>query len=157
MPGAAFHAAPAAAAATQERHAIGFDFGRVLLVAVLVVPLSGLQPPFDVDLLPFDEIFLEALGLFAPQDDPVPLGLLLLLALLVAPRLGGRHVEGGHGRTARGEAELRVTPEIANQNGLVHASHFRAVLSSCDARADSSVHRAYGVLRSRSMFCFASR
>src|SRR5262249_35219482 len=43
--------AAAAAAAAEQHDAIAADLGRVSLVAVLVVPLAGLQPALDVNLL----------------------------------------------------------------------------------------------------------
>src|SRR6185503_7445478 len=60
-------AAPATAAASEQRDAVGLDFGGVALVAVLVVPLARLQTPLDEDLLALGEVLLQAFGLLAPQ------------------------------------------------------------------------------------------
>src|SRR5688572_20011832 len=96
---AAVHATAACAATpaatTKQRDPIGFDFGGIALLTVLVIPLTGLQPAFYVNLFPFDEVFLEGFGLLAPEHHAVPLGLFLPLPLFVVPHLGRRHVEGG--------------------------------------------------------------
>src|SRR5262245_48551624 len=59
----AIHAGAATAAASAEKsHTIGLDFRRVALVAILVVPLTGLKTPLDVNLFSFGEVLLETLG-----------------------------------------------------------------------------------------------
>src|SRR3954451_23460849 len=122
--GAARHAATAsAAAAAQEDDAVAADFGRIALVAVLVVPLPGLKAALHVDLLPLGEVFRQRFGRLPPQHHAVPLGLLLALTGLVVPVLGGRHVERRNRCAARGKAQLRVAPEIADQDDFVDASH----------------------------------
>src|SRR5688572_1028320 len=122
---AAIHAAatPAAASATQQGNAIGLHFSRISLVAVLVVPLTGLQAPLDVDLLALGQVLLQALCLLAPENDAVPLCLLLLLIVAVVPDLRRREIECGDGGAAGRIAELRIATEVADEDNLVDAAH----------------------------------
>src|SRR4029077_19161499 len=112
---------------------IAADLGGRPLDAFLVGPLPVLDASLDVDLLPLDEVLLQALGALAPEADAVPLGALLLLPALVVPHFGRRETEGGDRRAARGVAKLRVTSEVADENDLVHAAHMR--LPFFDARS----------------------
>src|SRR5216117_359982 len=118
--------AATAAAAAQERDAVGLDFCRVALVAVLVVPLPGLEPPLHVNLLALREVLLERLGLFAPQHHAVPLGLFLPLVVAIVPHLGRRQVERCHCGPARRVAQLGIATEIAHEDNLVHTAHRRS-------------------------------
>ena len=67
---AASAAARAAAAATaaQQHDAVAADFGRVALVAVLVVPLPRLQAALDVDLLALLQVLVERFRLSCPTE-----------------------------------------------------------------------------------------
>src|SRR5204863_6870580 len=96
---------------------------RLALVAVLVRVFVSLEPALDVYLLSFDQIAGQRFGLLAPQIDVVPLGAFLPLARFVVPDFRRRHAEFRHGGAARRIAQLRVAPEIADQNDLVDASH----------------------------------
>src|SRR5262249_28847132 len=114
-------AAPAAApaASSEEDDAIAANFRRVALVAVLVVPLPRLQAALDVDLLPLREVFRERFGRLAPQDDAVPLGFFLALAVLVVPDLRRRHVDRRDRSAARCVAQFGIPSEVADQNHFV--------------------------------------
>src|SRR6478609_5448782 len=107
---------PTAAATTKEYDAVAADLRRVALVAVLVVPLAGVQTTLDVDLFALHEIFGERFGRLAPEDDPMPLGLFLALARLVVPHLGRGQVQCGHRRSTGCVAQLGVASEVADQN-----------------------------------------
>src|SRR5574338_317226 len=85
-------------------------------------PPPRLQAALDVKLLALHQVLLERFGRLAPEDDPMPLGLLLPLAALVVPDLGRREVERRHRRPARRVAQLGVATEVAAQNHFVHAS-----------------------------------
>jgi hypothetical protein len=121
--GAAIHAAASAAAPAEQRDAIGLDFRRITLVPVLVVPLARLQTALHVDLFALRQVLLQAFSLLPPEHHAVPFRFLLALLVAVIPHLGRREVERGHGAPAGGVAELRVAPEIADQNDLVHTAH----------------------------------
>src|SRR5207253_1620455 len=80
-------AATHALARPQHLHGVGDDLGGVLVRAVLVLPLARLQAALDVDLRALLEVFARDLRELAEEGHAVPLGLLLLLARLVLPRL----------------------------------------------------------------------
>ena len=121
--------AAAASAATEQGHAIGFDLCGVALVAVLVVPLTGLQATLDVDLFALGEVFLQALGGFPPQHHAVPFRFFLSLIVPVVPHLGSGEIERGDCSAARRVAQFGIATKIPNQNDFVYAAHvasFRA-------------------------------
>ena len=60
---------------------VGHQLGRVALLAVLALPLAGLEAAFDVDLGALAQVLGGELGLLAPGDDAEPLRLFLALAL----------------------------------------------------------------------------
>src|SRR6185369_4449600 len=64
--------AAATGAATEHLHAIGDDFGRVLFLSFLVLPLARLQPALHIYLAAFFQIFAGDLGELAEKRDPVP-------------------------------------------------------------------------------------
>src|SRR6185503_4360421 len=116
-------AAAAPATAAEQGDPVRFNLRRVSLVAVLVVPLAGLQATLDVDLLALRQVLLQALHLLAPQDDAVPFGFFLALPALVVPHLGCRKVQRRDRSAAWRVAKLRIAPQIAHEDDFVHASH----------------------------------
>src|SRR5262249_36892954 len=110
----------AATAAAEKAHVARDDLGDVALVAVLVVVAAIGDAAFDVHLAAFREVLTAGLGLFAPDDDVVPLGLLLALTLLIGPALSRRDRELGDRAPARRETHVRVASQIADDDGLVH-------------------------------------
>src|SRR5688572_6266149 len=109
----------------QHLHDVGDDLGRVLVGSVLVLPLARLEPPFHVHLAALLEVFAGDLGELAEEGHAVPLGLLLHLAVLVLPLLGGGDADVGD-RAALGHvARFRVAPEVADEDDLVHGCHVR--------------------------------
>jgi len=115
--------AAAAVAAAQQLHAVGDDFRRVLLDAVLVGVLARLQPPLDVDGPALLQVLAGDFRLPPEQHDAVPLGLLLLLAALVLPGVGGRDVEVGDRVARSGVAGFGITAEVADQDHFVDGGH----------------------------------
>src|SRR5262249_61149827 len=113
---AAGRAAAAVTPAAEHLNAVCDDLGHVFLLAVLVVPTARLEPAFDVDLLALLQIVLQRFRLFAEQLDPVPLGLLLPVVVLILTAIGGGEAEAGDREAAWRELQLRVAPEIAHQN-----------------------------------------
>jgi hypothetical protein len=81
------------------------DLGGVAVLAGLVLPLPRLQLALDVEEAALGGVVLEELDRrFAPDGDPVPLGLLALLAgVAVAPGL-----RGGEAQLCRAGAALRL-------------------------------------------------
>src|SRR3989344_7281185 len=75
----------AAATATPPRpelHAIGYDFGAVLLLAVLL-PASGLHATFHEHRASLLQILVDCIGLAPANNAVVEVGLFLLLAITV--------------------------------------------------------------------------
>src|ERR1700682_1910098 len=109
----------AALAAAEHLHAVGDDFGGVAILPFLVLPLSRLQASLDVDLAAFFQILAGDFGLPPEKDDAVPLGLFLLLAGLVFPRVRSGEANIGDGIAAGRIPGLRIAAEVADQNHLV--------------------------------------
>src|SRR5262249_12790344 len=82
-------------------------------------PAPRLEPPLDVKLLALGQVLLTDLGRFAPHDDTVPFGPLLLLTVLVRPRFVGGEADVAHRLPAGRVAKLGVGPEVADENDLV--------------------------------------
>jgi mannose-6-phosphate isomerase-like protein (cupin superfamily) len=145
---AAARPAPGAtAAASEQDHAVGLHLGRVAVVPLFVLPLTGLQSSLHVDLLPLGEVLRHALRLLSPEADAVPLRLFLSLAVLVLPDLGRRHAEACDGRAAAGVPELGVLAQIAYEDDPVHGAHRKSFLSECQRS-----HPAVAGRRSQSRF-----
>src|SRR5213076_3603348 len=87
---------------------------------LLVVVLAGADCALDVDLPALGQVLAAGLRLLAPHHHVVPLGAFLALTLGVVPHLAGRERETRHRAAARRETHLRILPEIANQQRLVH-------------------------------------
>jgi hypothetical protein len=127
-PGVILATAAAAIAAVEHGHlrveALQHDLRRIAILAVLVLPFAGLQRTFEVDLGALAQILLGDLAeLLAEDHHPVPLGLFAALAgVLVAPTLRGRDVQIADRTTVLSAADLRVSPEIANEDDLVHGT-----------------------------------
>ena len=107
------------------------DLGGVALGAVLVVPGAVVDLALDVELVALLAIALADVGellavLVVPGDQPVPGGLLLLLAAGILPLPARGEGEGRDATTTRRGSELGLSAEIADQDHLVetlaHAS-----------------------------------
>ena len=96
-----------AAAAAEQLHAVGDDLGRVALLAFLVLPLARADAAFDVDRRALLQVFARDLGGLAEERDAMPLGVLLLLAALVLPRVGRGDADVGDRVAARQVARFR--------------------------------------------------
>src|SRR5690606_29039018 len=79
---AALTAAATFTAAADELHRVGHDLRGVVLLALFLVA-RGAQAALDVHLTALREVVVAVLGLLAPHRDPVPLGLLDHLVVLV--------------------------------------------------------------------------
>src|SRR4029077_18364167 len=72
---------------------------------------------------PFLEVLPADLRLLAPDDDSMPFGPLLLRARFVRPLLVGREGEVADRILAGGVFELRIPPQITDQDHFVDARH----------------------------------
>jgi len=73
-------------AAAEHSEVVGHDFEAGTLLAFLVLPFAGLDATFDEDERALLEVLLGDLGLLAPNDNLVPFGALLALAVAVLIR-----------------------------------------------------------------------
>src|SRR5262245_40192706 len=120
-----FHSALRALAATTAQHlgVLRHDLGRIALLPLLILPLTGADAALDVDLAALGEVLADDLGLPSPHHHAVPLGGFLLLAALVGPLLGGGDAEVRDRLLALRVAQLRVRAEVADQDHFVDATH----------------------------------
>jgi hypothetical protein len=114
----------AAFTAAQQLHLGGHDVGGVLLHAVLVGVLAGLQAPFHVDRATLLEVFTGDLGHAVEEGDAVPFGFFLALTTgLVLPLAAGRHRDVADGRAAGQVAHLGILAEVADDDDFVDRGH----------------------------------
>lgn len=98
---------------------MGDNLGDVAAVPVLVVVLAAANRALDEDLPSLLEVLPTRLRLLAEDDDIVPLGLLLPLAIAVGVDLAGRYRKACDRLPARCEPDLRIFPEISDQQHFV--------------------------------------
>ena len=116
--------------AAEELHGVRDHLCRVLLFALFVGPLAGLETTLDVALPTLLEVLAAQFAELSPDDDAVPLGaFLLLVAGLVRPGLAGRDVEVRDCLPGRREADLRVLAEVTDENDLVDSACHVLLLS----------------------------
>ena len=110
-------------------------------MAFFVLPLTRLQPAFDVHLAAFAQIFAGDFAEPREAHDRMPLGALLLFAgLLVLPGLGRCDAQVRHRGAALGVSSLRIAPQIADQDDLVDAARHVLVSFAVVVRGGSLNH-----------------
>src|SRR6202021_1170536 len=92
------------------------DFEAGALLAFLILPLAGLNAALDKNQRAFLQVLLGDFGLLAPDDDLVPLGALLALAVLVLISFVGGYREIRDGLASAGERGLGIAPQAPNQH-----------------------------------------
>src|SRR5690349_3592275 len=116
----------ARAPAAEEDDLVGLDLGGVAGLPLAVLPGAVLDGPLDVDLVPLLAVLLGHVGELAvlrvPEDDPVPLGLLLLLPALVLPLVARRHRQRSDLGPVGGAPDLRIGPQVPDEGDLVQAT-----------------------------------
>src|SRR5262249_44999986 len=93
---------------TKELYTLRDNLGNVALVPFFVVIAARANCAFDVHLTSFGKILTAVLGLLAPDNDIVPLGLLLSLSTLICPRVSSGKRKFRHCLSAGGEAHLGI-------------------------------------------------
>jgi len=109
-----------AATTAQELHAIRHDLRGIAVLALFVLPLAGTDSSLDINRRAFLEVFAGNFRELAEKSDPVPLGMLLLLAALVLPDLSGCNTDVGHGVATRQVARFRIRAQVADQDYFVY-------------------------------------
>src|SRR5690349_2079129 len=116
----------AATAATEHDELAHVDLRRIPRLPVLVLPLTVLDAPFDVDLVTLLDVLLDDVGqlrtLGIPNDAAMPLRLFLTVALRGIPRAARRQREAGDAVSAVRRSNLGIRAEISDQGDLVQAS-----------------------------------
>ena len=115
-------------AAIEQLEVLGHHLGRIAVVAVLVLPLPGREPPLDIEHGSLVRHVAQEFRRLAEGNDPVPLRRLLLLPLAVLPPMASRHGEVGDSITLAGIPNFRLAPEVADQNHFVYAAIHRSNL-----------------------------
>src|SRR6266852_7402379 len=107
-------------ASTEHAKIVGDNFKAGALLAFLVLPFAGLDAAFDKNQRTFFQILLGDFGLFAPDDDLVPLGALLALAVAIFVGFVGGDGKIGDGLAASGVARLGIAAQAADENDFIH-------------------------------------
>ena len=117
----------AVAASAEHPEIGGDDFKTSALLAFFVLPFAGLNAAFDEEQRTLFQILLGDFGLFAPNDNFVPLG--ALLAFAVAVFIGFVCGDGKirDGLAAAGVTGFGVAAQAADENDFVNG-HFGGVL-----------------------------
>src|SRR6266478_1419901 len=131
-------------ASAEHAEIAGHDFKAGALLAFLVLPLAGLDASLDEDQRAFLQILLGDFGLFAPDDDFVPLGALLALAVAVFVGFIGGHGKIADGLAPTGVARLWIAAQAADENDFINGHTFPLRSSSC-AKRDPSSLRSVGM------------
>src|SRR5262245_3455020 len=117
--------------------------GGVLVLAGLVLPLARLQLALEIDLRALLQILLrDPAKTFVEDHDAVPFGLFLAFAGgLVAPGFRRGHAQIRDRPTILRAPDLRVLPEIADEDHLVDRTcHDRLLLSPEYVRHENPCH-----------------
>src|SRR6266699_1225464 len=114
-------------AASQHAEIVGDNLETGALLTFLVLPLAGLNAPFDEDQGTLLQILLRDFRLLAPDDYFVPFGALLPFAVAVFVGFVGGHGEIGDGLTAAGVTRFGIAAQAADQDheGDRHGTHLK--------------------------------
>jgi hypothetical protein len=92
----------------------GHDFEASALLAFFILPLAGLNAALDENQRALLQILLGDFGLLAPDDDLMPFGALLALAVFVFIGFVGGYREIRDGLAAAGETGLGIASQTPN-------------------------------------------
>jgi hypothetical protein len=108
------------AAATEKSNPLCNDFGHIPFVTALVVVASSADAALDKNLPAFGEILAARFTLLTPDNDVMPFGSFLLVAVTVIPNFGRSDGKTRDRATGRGEAKFRIFTEITDENHFVN-------------------------------------
>src|SRR5690606_38743327 len=97
------------------------DFGRIAVIARLILPFTRLELAFDIDLAAlFQIVFADIDQPFGENRDIVPLGTLLALTgVTVFPLFGRGNAEIADLAAVLKTADFRIRPQVPDQHYLV--------------------------------------
>jgi hypothetical protein len=101
---------PCSTPATQESNALSDNLGNVSFVAALVIIATGSDAALDKDLSTFSQILTARFTLLSPNDDIMPFGSLLPIAVRVRPLLRRGDGEARHSTARSCETHLGILP-----------------------------------------------
>ena len=105
---------PCSTATTQESDPLRDNLGDVTFVPALIVIVTGSDTAFDENLPTFGQVLPAGFTLFSPDNNIMPLGSLLPIALRVGPHFGCRNRKARDGPSGGGKTHLRIFPQIAD-------------------------------------------
>jgi hypothetical protein len=111
---------PRSTAPTQESDSLRDNLGDVTFVAALIVIVAGSNTAFDENLPTLGQVLPTGFTLFSPDNNIMPLGSLLPIALRIGPHFGCRNWKARHGPPGGGKTHLRIFPQIADQDCFVY-------------------------------------
>jgi hypothetical protein len=115
-------AAPLASA--QETDLVGDDLGGPAVVSVPVLPFFGAKSSLDEHLATLAQELRHILGGAAETSDPMPLGVVIPVAIAVLDALCGRNSKLAHDGAGAGCSCLGVGAEIADEDDFVDGHGF---------------------------------
>src|SRR5215813_7166127 len=115
-----FGSNPCSASATQKPDPLSDDFGHISFVTVFVIVTAGSDTAFDKDLPTFGQVLPARFTLLSPDNNVMPFGSLLPIAIRVRPHFRCRNRKARHGTSSGGETYLRIFSQIADQDCFVY-------------------------------------
>src|SRR5690349_14870973 len=98
----------ARATAIEHNHVAGDHFRPVACLAILILPLAGLQAAFDIHTAGLAQMLVADLGKLVPGDDVEPLGFFTYIASAIFPLAAGCDAERRHRAAAGRVAHLWI-------------------------------------------------
>ena len=108
------------AASPEHAEVVSHNFEAGALLAFFVLPLARLNASFDKNQRTLFEILLGDFSLLAPDDNLVPLGALLALAIAIFVGFVCRDGKIGYSLAAARVAGLGIAAEAADENNFIH-------------------------------------
>ena len=110
----------AVGATSKHAEVTGDDLETCALLAFFVLPFARLNTPFDKDEGTLLQVLLRDFGLFAPDDNLVPLGALLALAVFVFVGFVGGDGEIRHGLTTACVASFGIAAKTTDEDHFIY-------------------------------------
>ena len=110
---------------SQKLNARGYNLCSEALDAILVLPGTGLQTALNVDLTALGEVLCARLGLLAPNNHSVPLGLCDLITTTVGVTTVGCNPKVCDWLSVRRKSQLNICAQISHKSYLIDSiAHF---------------------------------
>ena len=110
-------------AAIEKLDVLRDNLGHEAALALVVLPLAGLQATIGVDSATLGEVLADQFGEFRPGDDAHPFGLLAVLPVLRRVSVFAGDAHRGDGAAGGGEAHLWIGVQLADDLDHIEAGH----------------------------------